>query len=73
MVSGDTRTRKLPRAAGGIAGVFVLIAATFGGLGIAHAPPFVQTVRVPPAKSYHEARIDPTTGRIISVRLVPSR
>jgi hypothetical protein len=74
MVSGDTpRPRKLPRAAGGIAGVLVLIAATFGALRIAHAPPFVQTVRVPPAKSYHEVRIDPTTGHIISLRLVPSR
>ncbi len=74
MVSGETpRPRKLPRAAGGIAGVLVTVAATFGALRIAHAPPFVQTDRVPPAKSYHEIRIDPTTGHIVNVRLVPNR
>ena len=76
IVSGEPpRRRKLGRAAtaGGIAGVLVLIAATFGALRIAHAPPFVQTIHVPPAKSYHEVKIDPTTGRIIGVRLVPSR
>jgi hypothetical protein len=76
IVSGEPpRQRKLGRAAtaGGIAGVLVLIAATFGALRIAHAPPFVQTVRVPPAKSYHEVMIDPTTGHIISFRFVPSR
>jgi hypothetical protein len=74
IVSGEPpRRRSHRRAAGGIAGVLVLIAATFGALRIAHAPPFVQTVRVPPAKSYHEVRIDPTTGDIINFRLVPSR
>jgi len=73
IVSGEpARQRKLGKAAGGIGGALVLIAATFGALRIAHAAPFVQTVRVPPAKSYHEVKIDPTTGRIISVRSIPS-
>jgi hypothetical protein len=42
MVSGDTRRpKKLPRAAGGIAGVLVLVAATFAALWLANAAPFV--------------------------------
>lgn len=42
MVSGDTpRPKKLPRAAGGVAGVLVLVAATFGALWLAKAAPFV--------------------------------
>jgi hypothetical protein len=72
IVSGEPpRRRSLGRAAGGgIAGVLVLIAATFGALRIAHAPPFVQTVRVPPPKYWHAVAIDPTTGHIVSRYLV---
>jgi hypothetical protein len=74
IVSGEPpRRRNLGRAAGGIASVLVLIAATFGALRIAHVPPFAQTVRVPRVKSYHEVMIDPRTGRIVSLRFVPSR
>ncbi len=48
IVSGEPpRRSKRPRAAGGIGGVLLLVAATFGALRLAHAPPFVQTVRVP--------------------------
>jgi hypothetical protein len=73
IVSGEPpRRRKLGRAAtaGGIAGVLVLIAATFGALRIAHAPPFVQTVRVPPAKYWHAVAIDPKTGDVVSRYIV---
>jgi predicted transcriptional regulator len=71
IVSGEPpRRRSLDRTVGGIAGVLVLIAATFGALRIAHAPPFTQTVRVPPAKYWHAVAIDPTTGDIISRYLV---
>jgi hypothetical protein len=74
IVSGEPpRRRSLGRAAGGIAGVLVLIAATFGALRIAHAPPFTQTVRASHVKGYHEVMIDPRTGRIVSLRFVPSR
>jgi hypothetical protein len=74
IVSGEPpRRRSLGRAAGGIAGVLVLIAATLGALRIAHAPPFVQTVRMPPAKSWHAVVIDPATGDVISRRLVRRR
>jgi hypothetical protein len=74
IVSGEPpRRRNLGKAAGGIASVLVLIAATFGALRIAHAPPFAQTVRVPHVKGYHEVMIDPRTGRIVSLRFVPSR
>ena len=74
IVSGaPPRRRSLRRAAGGIAGVLVLIAATFGALRIAHAPPFVQTIRVHHLKIYHEVMIDPATGRIVNLRSVPSR
>jgi transcriptional regulator with XRE-family HTH domain len=45
IVSGEPpRRRKLPRAAGGIGAALVLVAATFGALRIAHAPPFLQAV-----------------------------
>lgn len=71
IVSGEPpRRRSLGRAAGGIAGVFVLIAATFGALRIAHAPPFVQTVRAPTPKYWHTVAIDPNTGHIVSRYLV---
>jgi hypothetical protein len=73
IVSGEPpRRRSLGRAAGGIAGVLVLTAATFGALRIAHAPPFDQTVRVRPVK-YHAIVMDPATGRAVSRRLVPRR
>ena len=79
IVSGEPpRRRNLGRAAGGIVGVLVLIAATFGALRIAHAPPFVQTARVPPVRwrivvpKPHGARtvvlVDPRTGAIIRTR-----
>jgi hypothetical protein len=68
--SEPLRRRSHGRAAGGIAGALVLIAATFGALRIAHAPPFVQTVRVPPAKYWHAVAIDPRTGDIVSRYLV---
>jgi hypothetical protein len=72
IVSGEPpRRRNLGRAAGGIAGVLVLIAATFGALRIAHAPPFVQTVQVPAPKYWHAVAIDPKTGDIVSRYLVP--
>jgi hypothetical protein len=64
--SAPPRRRNLGRAAGGIAGILVLIAATFGALRIAHAPPFVQTSRVPPPKYWHAVAIDPKTGDIVS-------
>jgi hypothetical protein len=71
IVSGEPpRRRHLGRAAGGLAGVLLLIAATFGALRIAHAPPFAETVRVPHAKYWHAVAIDPTTGRIVSRYLV---
>jgi hypothetical protein len=45
IVSGEPpRRRKLPRAAGGIGAALVLVAAAFGALRIAHAPPFVHAV-----------------------------
>jgi PASTA domain len=48
IVSGEPpRRSKLPRAAGGIGAVLLLVAATFGALRLAHAPPFVPTVQVP--------------------------
>jgi predicted transcriptional regulator len=71
IVSGEPpRKRNLGRAAGAIGGALILIAATFGALRIAHAPPFVQTVRVPTAKYWHAVVIDPTTGDIVSRYLV---
>jgi hypothetical protein len=46
MVSGDTpRPKKLRRAAGGVAGVVVLVAAIFGALWLAKAAPFVSHTR----------------------------
>ena len=49
IVSGEPpRRKRLPRAAGGIGAALVLVAATFGALRIAHAPPFV--VPVPAAQ-----------------------
>lgn len=68
IVSGDPpRHRNLGRVAGGIAGVLVvLIAATLGALRVAHAPPFGQTMRVPPAANSGTAvAIDPRTGAIL--------
>lgn len=50
IVSGETppsRRRNLGRAAGGIGGVLLLVAATFGVLRLAHAPPFAQSVAAP--------------------------
>ncbi|HLX32026.1 MAG TPA: hypothetical protein VKR79_04575 [Gaiellaceae bacterium] len=68
IVSGEPpRRRKLGRAAaaGGIAGVLVLIVATFGALRIAHAPPFVRAVQVPPAKSGTALVITPRTVKVV--------
>lgn len=61
------RGRKLGRAAaaGGMVGVLVLIAATFGALRIAHAPPFVRAGQVPPAKSGTAVAINPRTGKVV--------
>jgi hypothetical protein len=83
IVSGEPpRQRNLGRAAGGIAGVLILIAGAFGALRIAHAPPFarttvrppiVQIVGMPPAKSWYAVAIDPRTGDILSHRLVHRR
>ena len=48
IVSGEPpRRRNLGKAAGGIAGVLVLIAATFGALRLAHEPLFVPTAQIP--------------------------
>ena len=49
IVSGEPPRRgKLPRAAGGAAGVvLILVAATFGALRLAHAPPFGSGAAVP--------------------------
>lgn len=71
IVSGaPPRRRNLARAAGGVAGVVVLIAATVGALRIAHAPPFGQTSRVHPMtamkpKSITSVVIDPKTGHVL--------
>ena len=71
IVSGaPPQRRNLARAAGGIAGVLVLIAATFGALRITHASPFGQTARVHPAtmykaKSITSVAIDPKTGHVL--------
>jgi hypothetical protein len=60
MVSGDTaRPRKLPRAAGGIAGVLVLFAATCGALWLARAEPFVS----------HDGRTAPAGQHVLRARL----
>lgn len=50
IVSGEPpRRSKVPRAAGGAAGVvLVLAAATFGALRLAHAPPFAHRANTPP-------------------------
>jgi transcriptional regulator with XRE-family HTH domain len=51
IVSGEPpRRKRLPRAAGGVGAALVLLAATFGALRIAHAPPFVQATPVPTAQ-----------------------
>jgi hypothetical protein len=42
------RRHYLLRVAGVVGGLLVLCAATVGGLRLVHAPPFVQTVQVPP-------------------------
>jgi predicted transcriptional regulator len=48
IVSGEPpRRSKLPRAAGAIGSVLVLVSATFGALWLAKAPPFAPTVQVP--------------------------
>lgn len=48
IVSGEPpRRSKLPRAAGGAAGLLLVAAATFGALRLAQAPPFVPQVGVP--------------------------
>ena len=48
IVSGEPpRRRKLGRAVGALGGLLVLIAAIFGALRLAHAPPFVPTAQVP--------------------------
>jgi transcriptional regulator with XRE-family HTH domain len=54
IVSGEPppRNRKLGRAAGGIGAALLLVAATFGALRLAHAPPFGQSVSVVPAVIY---------------------
>ncbi len=71
IVSGaPPRHRSLGRVAGGMAGALVLIAAIFGSLRIAHAPPFVQTTTVSPAittqaKSSTAVVIDPATGAVL--------
>ena len=72
IVSGaPPRRRNLGRAAGGIAVVLVLIAATFGALRITHTPPFGQAGSVHPAsamkaKSITSVVIDPKTGRVLA-------
>jgi hypothetical protein len=55
IVSGKPQRRsKLPRAAGGIVGLLILVAATFGALRLAHAPPFVPTAQVPAVISFRD-------------------
>lgn len=48
IVSGEPpRRRNLSRTTGGVGALLILVAATFGALRLAHAPPFVPTVQVP--------------------------
>jgi hypothetical protein len=49
------RGRHLARTAVAVGGVLVLVAATLAGLRLAHAPPFVVTVRVPRVLNLTEA------------------
>jgi len=49
------RRRRRGRAAGGLAAVLVLAALTVGALRLAHAPPFVPSVRVPRVMGMQEA------------------
>lgn len=50
IVSGEPpRRRNVGRAAGGIGGLLILVAATFGALRLAHAPPFAPTTAQVPA------------------------
>jgi len=56
IVSGEpTRSKRLPRAAGGIGAALVLVAATSGALRIAHTPPFAKTVHGPAATAQEAA------------------
>ena len=43
------------------------VAATFGALRVAHAPPFVQAVHLPPAKRGTTVVINPRTGKVVSL------
>jgi hypothetical protein len=45
--SEPTRRRNLGRTAGVIGGLLILVSATLGALRLSHAPPFVETVRMP--------------------------
>jgi hypothetical protein len=71
--SAPPRHGNLGRAAGGIAGALVLIAATFGALRIAHAQPFAHTAAAPPAITQKakttttgvKVAIDPRTGAVL--------
>lgn len=70
------RRRNLGRAAGGMGGVLLLVAATFGALRLAHAPPFGQAGPVPVVIYHTEgpaARVSrparPQQGRSIPVAL----
>jgi hypothetical protein len=67
IVSGEPpRRRNLGRAAGGIGGLLILIAAAFGALRLAHAPPFVETVRVPEVLNVQEFD---AVGQVVRVGL----
>lgn len=79
IVSGEPppRDRKLGRAAGGMGAALLLVAATFGALRLAHAPPFAQSVAVVPAVIYHtegpaapvSRPARPQRGRSVSIAL----
>ncbi|HEU5477709.1 MAG TPA: hypothetical protein VFU64_07795 [Gaiellaceae bacterium] len=63
IVSGEPpRRRNMGRAVGGVGGLLILIAATFGALRLAHAPPFVPTVQVPAVITMPEFR---AIGRVV--------
>jgi len=79
IVSGEPppRDRKVGRAAGGIGAALLLVAATFGALRLAHAPPFTQSVTAAPAVTYHtegpaapvRRPAGPQQGRSVSIAL----
>lgn len=62
------RRRSLGRALGAVGAVFVLLAATLGGLWLVQAPPFVPSVQVPRVLQMREAT---AVGRVKEAGLHP--